>query len=328
MSHASSTEVLTENSGQGWWTRHPFVHVRTVLRGLAQVDFMPSAITGVFFVAALFASGWRYGLYGLLGAAVATGVAYAAGVDRGRITSGLEGFNGCLVALSFAVFLGADYFSTLALAIGGSVTVVVVTGALANLLGTWNIPTFTMPFCLLSSAMTIAAPSFARVWHGGADSPTLPRPSAGTSALSWNDIWHAFFGNVGQIFFMPQWYVGLLFLVGIFAASRVAGAMACVGSLVGIITAWALGSPTAGISQGLLGYNAVLVAMALCGVFVAVSGWSIAYAVVGAAASTALTAAMTNFFDPFGGHTFTWPFVLTALVFVAAVPSLTRLRRT
>ncbi|MFD9822241.1 urea transporter [Streptomyces violascens] len=302
--------------------------VTETLRGIAQVDFMPSWLTGVLFVAALFASGWEYGLYGLLGAAVSTGTAYALGGDRDRIEAGLEGFNGCLVALSFAVFLGADHLSSVLLAIGGSVTVVVVTAALAKILGTWNIPTFTAPFCITASAMTIAAPSFERIWHQGPGLSELDKAGADTTHLAWSDVWRAFFANVSQVFFMPQWYVGLIFLSGIFVASRMAAAMACAGSLTGIFTAWALGSPTEGVRQGLMGYNAVLVAMALCGVFIVASGWSMAYAVTGAASATGLTAAMTNFFNPFGGHTFTWPFVLTAIAFVAAVPTLSRLRRT
>ncbi|MFF1924166.1 urea transporter, partial [Streptomyces sp. NPDC058221] len=33
------------------------------------------------------------------------------------------------------------------------------------------------------------------------------------------------------------------------------------------------------------------------------------------------------FFKPFGGHTFTWPFILTTWALMAAVPLLPRLRR-
>ncbi|MFI5979741.1 urea transporter [Streptomyces sp. NPDC051555] len=306
----------------------PASFVQEVLRGIAQVDFMPNAITGIFFLAALAAAGWEFALYGLLGSVVGTATAYAFGIDRSLVSVGLRGFNGTLVALSFAVFLGARHLSTVLLAIGGCVTVVVVTSALATILGTWNIPTFTMPFCIMASVMTVAAPSFSRVWHTGPGLAALPEPAADTTSLGWEQLWHGFFANVGQIFFMPQWYVGLIFLAGITVASRLAGAMACVGSAVALFVAWSMGSPAQGVSEGLMGYNSVLVAMALCGVFLVAGSWSFGYAVLGAAAATGLTAAMTSFFAPFGGHTFTWPFVLTALVFVAAVPAIPRLRRT
>ncbi|MFE2287413.1 urea transporter [Streptomyces sp. NPDC059443] len=318
--------VATEPARQA--PAQPASFIQEVLRGVAQVDFMPNAVTGIFFLAALAAAGWQYALYGLLGAVVGTGTAYAFGIDREVVSAGLRGFNGTLVSLSLAVFLGWDHLSTLLLAIGGSVTVVVVTSALATLLGTWNIPTFTAPFCIIASVMTIAAPSFSRVWHTGPGLAALPKSAGGASKLGWDQLWHAFFANVGQIFFMPQWYVGLIFLAGIFVAGRLAGVMACVGSATAIFVAWAMGSPAEGVSEGLMGYSSVLVAMALCGVFVVRSNWSVAYAVLGAAAATGLTAAMTAFFAPFGGHTFTWPFVLTTFVFVSAVPQIPRLRRT
>ncbi len=298
-----------------------------VLRGQAQVDFLPNALTGAVFSIGLFAAGWGYGLYGLTGTAVGTATARFLGVDRDRITAGLEGFNACLVAVGCAVFLGAGRPSTALLALAGSAVVTVLTGAAARILATWDLPAFTLPFCLTASALTIAAPGFQRVWHQDAGPAALPRPAVGPAALTLSDLWHAFFANVGQIFFMPQWYVGLIFLAGIFVACRRAGALACVGSAVGIGTAWALGAPAEQVAEGALGYNAVLVAMALCGVFLVADGWSLAYAVAGAAAATVLTPALAAVFAPSGGHAFTWPFVLVSLAFLTAAPAFPRLRR-
>ncbi|WP_030661892.1 urea transporter [Streptomyces rimosus] len=305
------------------WARHT-VHV---LRGQGQVDFLPSAVTGAVFTVALCAAGWAYGLYGLLGTAAGTATAHLLGVDRDRITAGLEGFNACLVAVGSAVFLGPGHVSTVLLAVAGSAVVTVVTAAAARVLATWQLPTLTLPFCLVASALTIGAPGLARVWHQGAAPAALPGTGGPPAALSFTDLWHGLFANVAQVFFMPQWYVGALFLAGIFAASRTAGAMACVGSLTGTGTAWALGAPTAQIASGAAGYNAVLVAMALCGVFLPAGRRTAAYAVAGAATATALAPAITALTAPSGGHTFTWPFVLTTLVFLAAAPALPRLGR-
>ncbi|WP_241779614.1 urea transporter [Streptomyces natalensis] len=298
-----------------------------VLRGQAQVDFLPNALTGLVFSVALFAAGWQFGVYGLTGTAVGTATARFLGVDRDRITAGLEGFNACLVAVGCAVFLGAAHPSTALLALAGSAVVTVLTGAAARILATWELPTFTLPFCLTASAMTIAAPGFQRVWHEDAGPAALSRPAAGPTALAFTDLWHAFFANVGQIFFIPHWHVGLIFLLGIFLASRRAGALACAGSVVGIATAWALGAPAGQVAEGTMGYNAVLVAMALCGVFLVADAWSLVYALTGAAAATALSPALAALLAPSGGHTFTWPFVLVSLAFLTAAPAFPRLRR-
>ncbi|MFF1476481.1 urea transporter [Streptomyces sp. NPDC058301] len=69
-----------------------------VLRGQAQVDFVPSAVTGAVFSVGLFVAGWHYGLYGLLGTAVGTGTAQLLGVERGRIATVLGPALGALFA--------------------------------------------------------------------------------------------------------------------------------------------------------------------------------------------------------------------------------------
>ncbi|MEU5388779.1 urea transporter [Kitasatospora cineracea] len=298
-----------------------------VLRGVAQVDFMPSAVCGLFFTAALFAAGPQYGLYGLLGSAVATAVAYGLGLDRTAVGAGLHGYNGCLVALACAVFLGADHPATLAVAVLGAAVAVVLTAGLAALLAKAALPVLTAPFCLVATALTAAAPGFRQLWHGAPAPAALPAPATGTTAPGWGDLWHGFFANIGQVFFLPQWYAGLLFLAGLFAAGRLAGLAACAGSATALLTAWAFGAPGDQIGQGLLGYSGVLTALALYGVFLAPGGWSLGYALAGAATATLLTSALGAVTAPFGGHALTWPFVLTTLLFLAAVPAVPRLHR-
>ncbi|MFC8126697.1 urea transporter [Streptomyces sp. NPDC057302] len=299
-----------------------------VLRGQAQVTFLPSTAAGALFCVALFAAGWEYGLYGLAGTAVGTATARLLGAAHDRVSTGLEGFNACLTALCFAVFLGAGHLSTAALALAGCVVVTVVTAAAVNVLALWGLPSLTLPYCLLASATTIAAPGFERVWHHGDALAALTRAATGPTTLQPIDLARAFFADFAQIFFMPQWYVGAVLLVGLFVASRRAGAVACVGSVVGIGSAWALGAPAAQIADGSMGYNSVLVALALCGVFLPARGATLAYAVVGAATATAVSSAMSALLAPSGGHTFTWPFVLTTLAFLAAAKSFSRLRTT
>ncbi|MCX4668370.1 urea transporter [Streptomyces sp. NBC_01381] len=299
-----------------------------VLRGHAQVTFLPSAAAGAVFCVALFAAGWEYGLYGLAGTAVGTATARALGAPREGVSTGLEGFNACLTALCFAVFLGAEHLSTAGLALAGCVVVTVVTAAMTQLLGVWRLPPLTMPYCLLAGAMTLAAPGFERVGHHANGPAALPREATGPTTLQLTDLTKAFFADFAQIFFMPQWYVGALLLLGLFVASRRAGAVACLGSLVGIGSAWALGAPAARIADGSMGYNSVLVALALCGTFLPVRGATLAYALVGAATATAVGPALSALLAPSGGHAFTWPFILTTLVFLAAAPSFPRLRTT
>ncbi|MEU0739814.1 urea transporter [Streptomyces sp. NPDC006134] len=296
-----------------------------VLCGPAQVMFLANPWTGAVFCLALCTADWRYGAYGLGGAALGTGTARLLGVARDRVETGLEGFNSCLVALCFAVLLGADRLSTVLLAAAGCVVVTVVTAAVVRLLGVWDLPSLTLPYCLLAGAVTVAAPGFRRIWPHGHSLAALPRAVSGPTALRPGDVGGAFFRNVSQVFFQDRWYVGALLLAGVFLASRVAGLVACCGSVTGILTAWALGAPAARIADGTMGYNAVLVALALCGVFLEATPATLLYALLGAATATALTPAVAALLAPSGGHAFTWPFVLTTFGFLAAVRSFPRL---
>ncbi|MFF8726972.1 urea transporter [Streptomyces sp. NPDC015171] len=309
-----------------WWRRVRGAGFGArVLRGPAQVMFQADARTGAVFCLTLAAADWRYGGYALGGAALGTGTARLLHVARDRVERGLEGFNSCLLALCCAVFLDADRLSTMLLAAVGCVVTAVATAAVVRLLRVWHLPPLTLPYCLLASAITVAAPAFGRIWPHGGSLAALPGAVPAPTALGAGDLGRAFFRNVSQVFFLDEWYVGALLLAGLFLASLTAGLTACAGSATGVLTAWALGAPAARIADGTMGCNAVLVALALCGVFLTAAPVTLLYALLGAATATAVTPAVAHLLAPSGGHAFTWPFVLTTLGYLAAARSFPRL---
>ncbi|MFF7356197.1 urea transporter [Streptomyces filipinensis] len=295
-----------------------------VLRGVAQVVFLDSAWAGAVFALALLTADWRYGAYAVGGAVLGTGTAHLLGVARDRVRAGLEGFNSCLTALCCAVFLDAGRLSTALLAAAACVVVTVVAAAVVRLLHLWALPALTTPYCLLAGAITVAAPAFGRIWPQDAGGAALPRAASGSTLLAPADVVAAFFRNVAQVFFLNQWHAGALLLAGLFLASRAAGWVACAGSATGILTAWALGAPAARIADGTMGYNAVLVALALCGVFLSPTPATLLYALLGAATATTITPTLAHLLAPSGGHPLTWPFVLTTLGFLIAARSFPR----
>ncbi|MEU7562675.1 urea transporter [Streptomyces eurythermus] len=317
---------MRRSDGVRWWRRGRGEGFgRWLLRGPAQVMFLADVRTGAVFCLTLATADWRYGGYALGGAALGTGTARLLHVARDRVEQGLEGYNSCLVALWCAVFLGAGRLSTALLAAAGCVVTAVATAAVVRLLHGWRLPPLTLPYCLLASAVTIAAPAFRRVRPQDAGLAALPGPATGPTGPHPDDLWRAFFRNISQVFFLEQWYAGALLLAGLFLAGRVVGLLACAGSATGILTAWALGAPAAGIADGTMGCNAVLVAIALGGVFLAPAPATVLYALLGAATATAVTPAVAHLLAPSGGRAFTWPFVLTTLCFLAAARSFPRL---
>ncbi|MFC4112187.1 urea transporter [Nonomuraea zeae] len=304
----------------------PLDALLTVPRGVAQVDFQPSYWVGLVFLVALFAGGWQFGVFGLLGTVVATATAYLLGVTWERVSMGLEGFCGTLIGVSLVLYLGVGWM-TVFLVIGGAIAGSVLTSAMNTVLTPYNLPTFTAPFCVITTVMVIGGPSFERVWagHVNTSAPSAARPGI---AMSWTDFWQGTFNGIGQVFFQDKWYVGVIFLVGLLIAGWRIGLAAFLASLLGLLVGWSFGAQAADLGAGLYGYNSVLTGIALAGTFVVLTPAGAVYAAIGAASAAALTAGIGNLFAVVGGHTLTWPFVLVTWVFLAAVPMLAKIHRT
>jgi urea transporter len=310
---------VARGSPEPWQDRQPVRFAVETLRGVGQVDLQDKLITGVLITIALFSAGWKPGVFGLLGAAVATGTAIVLGVDRSRIYHGLEGYCGALIGIAAVTFLGLHLSSWL-VAIGGAVACTVTTAMLSTMLGVWSLPALTGPFCIVGTAITVGAPGFERIWNDGPSAVTAPSVTTGDTAMSLGNLVESFFTNVAEIFLLDKWWAGAIMLLGLGLASRKVLAAAAAGSVIGTLTAWALGAPADQITEGIYGYNAVLVMIALGATFLAPTAINLTFAVVAAIFSTVLTATLANLFAPVGGHTLTWPFNLTTWAFLAAIP--------
>ncbi|MFB7594009.1 urea transporter [Streptomyces sp. NPDC056160] len=289
---------------------------RIPLRGIAQVALSPSPWTGLLFAVALFAGSWRVGVYGVLGAAASTGAAAVLDADRDGLAKGLEGYCGCLTAIAVVVRLGASW-RTAVLAVLAAAVCAVASAAAVRLLGRLQLPALTAPFCLVAGVLAIALPT-------APAAPAPPIAADGFTTLSAAELGRAFCNDFAQVFLLDKWYAGLILLAGLLVASRTAALAAACGSVVAVLAACAMGLPADRISDGLYGYNAVLVAIALGATFLAPTVWTAGYATLAAVASVPFTAAWQAFAQPSGGSPFTWPFVVTTWLFLAAVPALDR----
>ncbi|MFI6290165.1 urea transporter [Nonomuraea sp. NPDC050790] len=298
-----------------------------ILRGIAQVVFQPNPWVGLVFLAALFAGGWQFGVFGLLGAVTATLTAYLLGAARSeRVVPGLEGFSGTLIGVGLVLYLDTRWMTAL-LVIFGAVVGSVLTSALDVLLKPYRLSGLTAPFCVVTTVVVVGGTAFGRVWaeHAGTAPPSTAAPGLG---MSWTHLWQGTFNGIGQIFLQNQWYAGLIFLAGLVLAGWRVGLVALASSVVGLLTGWLLGAQAADLGAGLYGYNSVLTGVALFGTFVVATPASAVYALTGAVTAAGFTAGIGELFAVVGGHTLTWPFVLVTWTFLAAVPMFSRIART
>lgn len=298
-----------------------------LLRGFGQVMFQNSPITGLFFLIGLFVGGWQFGVYGLLGTAASTLTARWIGVPDSAVRAGLYGYNGTLVGVALAYYLAGNELLPVYVAFGGIVSAIVA-GAVGNVLATWQVPALTGPFVVTTWFFALGIYGLDQL-EAGANSgvPVLPATTAGARALlDLGQIRDGLLHGVSQVFFQNSVLVGIIFLLGILASSRIDCVMAAVGSAVGLAVGWALGVDAGSLTLGLMGYNAVLTLMALAGLFYVLDRVSLFLALIAGATSVVVTVALSAFVAPYGGHIYTAPFVVTTWIFIAAKPFLHRVR--
>jgi urea transporter len=303
--------------------------VDSCLRGVGQVCFMNNPVTGLAILVAMFvAKGWL-GFAGTLGVVVSTLAAVAIGMDRGAIRAGLYGFNGVLVGAALSLFLTPDWNALVIVwIVVGATFSTIMHAALANVfLGAWKVPPFTLAFNFFTLLFLIGALNYGHGHLGGLVAPADAQVTAGNvsstlrsaaSAASSNDLsgyFNAVFRGIGQLFFANSVWSGIIMIVGIAVASRIAAIFALIGSLTGMLTALAIGANGVAIYNGLWGFNSFDAALAIGGVFYVLSWRSGVLAVLCAVLAAFLFGAIATLFIPYGLPALTLPFCFATLAF-------------
>lgn len=306
------------------------------LRGIGQIVFMNNPVTGLLILAGMSVFSLWLGFATALGVASSTAFALLLGLDRGAVRAGLYGFNGALVGAGLATFLAASWslqvmLYTVTVAAFSTMLVAALTLVLAGL----KVPPLTLPFNLVTLAFLLAAFSLSRpelspveprVPDVGADISTgLRATESGPAVGLLEGVANAVLRGISQLFLADSILVGLIILAAILVCSRLAAALALLGSGVGMLTGLALGADGYEVYHGLWGFNSFVTAVAIGDVFVALNWRSVILAAVAAAVAALLFATFTNLFSPWGLPALTLPFCLTTLAFL--IPrELTRLR--
>jgi urea transporter len=297
-----------------------------VLRGVGQVMFQNNPLSGLLFLIGIFVSSWQAGLYAVFGTAVATATARVLGAPGGSIGSGLYGLNGTLTGLGLATFLSHDVTLVIYVALA-AMSVTVVMAAIQDAVGANGYP-LTGPFILTTWIFVGAVYAYANVLPASAlGSPHLPKgPPPAHLPFVVSDVVATILKGVSQVMLQENPWTGALFLAGIAIGSRISAAAAVLGSTVALAVAWALGAPPHLIRAGVYGFNAVLVAMALGGVFFVLHPTTVALSVIAVCFSSILYGSTTAILTPISLPALTAPFVITVWLCLLARASLQRLQ--
>lgn len=278
-----------------------------IARGYAWVSLLPSWKAGIALVLLTFLEP-HIGAFGLVGAVCAWYAGMLAGADAGERPVCV--FNGLLVGL-FVAHAWTPGVSVFALAVLGGIFsgwMTVVFGRLA-----WSLvrlPILSLPFALVAMLTTAAGASLSTLqWN----------PYSAPSALFGNQA-DKFLSAFGNLYFMPDPFVGLFLLAVLLAFSRYYLVISLLGYTAALLWFNLLGAAPEHLATTAWDSNAILAALLVGGLFATPSLLTAVLATLAAVIAAWLSLALGRILDVAHLVPFSAPFVLASwLVLYAAV---------
>ena len=224
--------------------------IQTILRGIGQVIFQNNIYSGILFLVGIFYNSWLLGLAALGGTIISTYSAQVLRYSKEDIQNGLYGFNGALTGIALLCFFELSLGIVIALVLGSVVSTLLM-HFLKKIL-----PPFTAPFVIVTWFLIYNSLLFAFNF------PLIA--SSGPTATS-IDVLSASSNSFGQVMFQENVITGLFFLLAIWVNNKLMAVYAIYAAVLGTLTGWLLSAPITTINAGLMGYNAILCAIALFG---------------------------------------------------------------
>ncbi len=304
-----------------------FIFSDSVFRGIGQVMFCNSPISGIIITIGLFIGNWELSLYGLLGTCISTLTAHIFGFNYNSIRAGLFGYNGCLTGMGISYFS----FSHSPQMIGPVVIMSIFSTIFAMAIGKilvqkLELSPFTFSFQICVWTWLLGALRYRYFFIDGTIlSPHLLTTLINKPLLSnvtyaeytVKDNFVGFFTSISQVYFIENPYTGAIILVGVCICSRILSFFALFGAVTSQLSAaYLLGLPSSAIHSGLWGFNSVLTCQALGGMFFVLYGYRIwLFTLYGSIMTVLVQAGVSSFLSPIGMPTLTFPFTIICWIF-------------
>lgn len=301
------------------WREFP----RTLLRGMGQVMFQDSWLTGLLFLAGIFVGAYTEGpgfgivAWGaLVGVATSTLTGYLLRLQDENGSQGLWGFNGALVGCAFPTFMGHTVWMWICLILCAAMSTWVRSG-LDNIMRPWKVSSLTFPFVLSTWFFLLAS----RLFHGippeWMSTPEFATGMQGSYDLSFGNLVVCWLKGISQVFLINSWITGIIFLVALAVSNWRASLWAAIASAVALLVAIVWEGPAHDINDGLYGFSAVLTGIALGSTFCDSGNWKTwLWTLTGIVITVFVQAAMNAFFSPMGLPTLTGPFCVATWIFL------------
>lgn len=282
----------------------------STLRSYALVFFSFREGFGALLMLATFVDPY-HGILGLFAVTAGNAAACGIGFDRSAIRKGYFGFNALLVGLALSYFFdpSANLFFLVFLS---SILAAFVAAGMQNVFRHYlGVPALSLPFVLVCTLAVAASVGLGKL-DAAAERWVVRLPELGFPGLE------LFLRSLGAVFFQVNVISGLLVLAALLLYSRLGLALGIAGFVAGIWTHTLFGAYGFVITEQYLGFNYILIAIALGGIFLIPSGSSLLLAMVAAAASVIVMVGVKVLLPPYLPVT-AIPFNVITLLFLYAL---------
>lgn len=285
------------------------------LSAYSQIYFARNHISGLLFLAATFIVP-EHGIAGAIGVLTANFWAFVLGRPRQHIAEGFYGFNGLLVSLAIGLYFRFNW-QFLCLLMLSTLFTVIIAAAMRNISERYlGVPVLSLPFVLATWVALLATRRF------GAIEVTIETVLVGHLGQGLlPPVVELFLRSLGAAFFQLSVVSGALVFIGLLVFSRWAAILSIIGFVCGYGVYVGLGGNPSDLFEEFIGFNFILTAIAVGGIWIVLGPYSMIFAALGGALSAVLAAAALSTLSHFGLPVLALPFIAATqlLLFVVII---------
>jgi solute carrier family 14 (urea transporter) len=301
--------------------------INATLRGISQVIFVNNPFSGLLFLAAMFIQSPWLGLMTLVGTSSATLAAIALKANPGAIQNGIFGLNGTLIGAAmafFGAFGNGAWNPVWAIA---AIILSALTAVVMETVGMWFATRFRVaplgiPFngVMLTFLLLLAfvpQPFF---------DLGPPPPPFQAGAIDGFRLLQSLPIGIGQVFFVDKVVSVGLVVLGVAICTPIGAGVGLLGCAMYLLAGLLLGAMPDQLYTGLWGYNAVITATAIGGVFYTPNRLSISMGLICAFLASIASILLAPLFSPLELPVLSVPFAIVTigccLILQQSLPSL------
>ncbi|VAW61414.1 Peptidase, M23/M37 family [hydrothermal vent metagenome] len=285
----------------------------SLLNSYSDIFFIKGIVPGLIILSITLLN-YNAGISGMLSILSAYTVARLLGYQSTFLSTGYFTYNALLVGLAIGYIFQISALSLLMVIIAGSLTMVITIVTSQVFYQLFGLQILSIPFIIVSILVYLSASSFTNLYVMGLYAQPYPLN------LDVFPFWFSgYLKALGAIIFMPNEITGLLLGLLILISSRILFVLSVVGFSLGITIYGLFTGSIESAAQDISGFNYILIAMALGGVFNIPSLKSYGIALLGVSFATLIASAGHVFFSQYGLPVFTLPFTIVTLSFIYAL---------